>query len=97
MDERRRLVFSGRVQGIGFRMTAVHLAVDLPVSGTVRNLDDGDVELVVEGDAKDIETLLDRLREQFEGLIRTVTQDRSPSPLAGMPSRVPGRGIRVVY
>ena len=94
MSERRRVVFSGRVQGVGFRMTAVHLAQGLPLSGTVQNLPDGDVELVVEGAAADIDTLIDRLREHFDGLIRTVSQDR------GAPLKSPGGGppgIRVIH
>ena len=93
MNERRRIVFSGRVQGVGFRMTAVQLADDLPVYGTVENLADGDVELVVQGAASDIDTLVDRLREQFEGRLRTVTQERY-APLAP-PAGTHQRGIRV--
>jgi acylphosphatase len=94
MSERRRIVFSGRVQGVGFRMTAVHLAAGLPLSGTVQNLPDGDVELIAEGSAADIDTLIDRLREHFEGLIRTVSQDRS-TPTVPHPGTA--RGIRVIH
>jgi len=74
MTERRVILFSGRVQGVGFRMTAVHLAADLPLTGTVRNVDDGawdgggyggGVELIVEGAAGDIDRLVVRLSEQF--------------------------------
>jgi acylphosphatase len=83
-------VFSGRVQGVGFRATAVHLADDLPLGGTVQNLPDGDVELIVEGPAKDIDTLLDRLREHFDRCIRTVQQDASPG------TGLLGRGIRIL-
>ena len=75
-------------------MTAIQFAGDLPLSGTVENLDDGDVELVVQGATADIDTLLNRLREQFEGLIRTVTQERS-TPLA-LPTGMHTRGIRVI-
>ncbi len=46
--ERRTIYFSGRVQGIGFRYTAVQFARDLPLSGTVRNVRDGRVELILE-------------------------------------------------
>src|SRR6187455_864933 len=49
--ERRRVWYEGRVQGVGFRYTARGLAGGFPVSGYVRNLDDGRVELVAEGDA----------------------------------------------
>lgn len=46
---RRRVLFSGRVQGVGFRFTVATIAQRFPVSGTVRNLPDGSVELIEEG------------------------------------------------
>ncbi len=48
---RRRLTinYSGRVQGVGFRYTVKWLALGFEVTGTVRNLADGRVELVAEG------------------------------------------------
>lgn len=49
MDKRIRVIFNGRVQGVGFRYTARSLAGKHPVTGYVRNLDNGDVELVAEG------------------------------------------------
>jgi acylphosphatase len=91
MTERRVILFSGHVQGVGFRMTSIHMAADLPLAGTVCNLDDGDVELVVQGDSGDIDTLVERLREQFGSFIRTITQ-RSTQPTGS-----PGRGIRVIH
>lgn len=87
----RTVLFSGHVQGIGFRVTAVHLAHDLPLSGTVRNLDDDRVELVVAGEAKDIDTLIERLREHFGAFLRTV--DHTPCPDPGFPDQ----GIRITF
>ena len=48
---RRRLVifYSGRVQGVGFRYTVRTVAAGFEITGTVRNLADGRVELVAEG------------------------------------------------
>lgn len=77
--ERRIIIFSGRVQGVGFRMTAVHCARGLPLAGTVKNLPDGRVELDVQGERGDIESLLTRLAEHFGGNIRKV--DQNPHPL----------------
>ena len=97
MAERRVILFSGRVQGVGFRMTAVQLAADLPLTGTVRNLDngagwdDGGVELIIEGDATDIDRLVERLGEQFGSFIRRVSQHSVP------PAGLPGRGIRIIH
>ena len=47
---RRRVYFSGRVQGVGFRFTCQSLARGFEVAGYVRNLPDGRVELVAEGE-----------------------------------------------
>ncbi len=88
--EHRTLLFSGRVQGVGFRQTAVMLADGLPVGGTVRNLPDGRVELVVEGSATAIDQLIELLRERFGTFIRTVEQNH------GMVQGLP-HGIAVTY
>jgi len=45
----RRVFYSGRVQGVGFRWTTRDLAAEFEVCGTVRNLSDGRVELIVAG------------------------------------------------
>ena len=47
--ERRVVHYSGRVQGVGFRYTVRTLATRFAVTGFVRNLADGRVQLVVEG------------------------------------------------
>ncbi len=56
--ERRRTVFAGRVQGVGFRMTCASIARRHRIAGFVRNLPDGSVELVTEGDPGEIERFL---------------------------------------
>jgi acylphosphatase len=50
----RTVIFRGTVQGVGFRWTTMRLAGSYAVSGTVRNCDDGSVELVAEGDADEV-------------------------------------------
>ncbi len=57
-DERREVRYAGRVQGVGFRYTTRGIAARLPVTGLVRNLSDGTVELVVEGSPQDLDRLL---------------------------------------
>lgn len=86
----RTIHFSGRVQGVGFRATAVDLSRGLNLAGTVRNLPDGRVELVVEGSPGDIDRLLKRIHEHFGGYIRKVEQDTS-APRGLEP------GIRITY
>jgi acylphosphatase len=53
----------GRVQGVGFRYSAVRRAQGLAVTGTVSNLADGSVEVVAEGDAARLEQFLSWLRK----------------------------------
>ncbi len=51
---RRRLLFSGIVQGVGFRYWAVRESAPFSVTGYVRNLYDGSVEAVLEGPRDDV-------------------------------------------
>jgi acylphosphatase len=53
-DTRVRLVVVGAVQGVGFRYAARDVAVDLNVTGWVRNLSDGTVEIVVQGSPESV-------------------------------------------
>ena len=55
--------YSGRVQGIGFRHEAESIAHRLGLTGWVKNLTDGRVELLCEGPKEKIETLLSEIRE----------------------------------
>lgn len=73
----RMCYFSGDVQGVGFRYTAQHVARGFAVTGFVRNLPDGRVELVAEGEQKELERFLDALGQQMEGHIRTRTDSDS--------------------
>ncbi|CUS33438.1 acylphosphatase [Candidatus Nitrospira nitrificans] len=59
---RAHILVVGRVQGVGFRAFAARSAVQLGLSGGVRNLDDGRVELEVEGGRTVIEALLRELK-----------------------------------
>jgi acylphosphatase len=52
---RLHIFYSGRVQGVGFRYTLKSLAMGFEVTGTVRNLADGRVELVSEGTQDELE------------------------------------------
>ena len=64
MTVRRHIYFSGRVQGVGFRYSATYLARPLGLTGWVKNLWDGRVEMEVQGDGRAIERLLDGLQNQ---------------------------------
>lgn len=63
------LIYSGRVQGVGFRYTVRSLARRRPIAGYVKNLPDGTVELVVAGELAAINALLADVCEAFRGQI----------------------------
>ncbi|MBI4257570.1 MAG: acylphosphatase [Thaumarchaeota archaeon] len=56
---RLHIYVSGRVQGIGYRSYVKRRAQDLGVNGWVKNLSDGRVEVLAEGDADKVEQLLE--------------------------------------
>ena len=76
---RRTVLFSGRVQGVGFRYTTCRVAEDHAVTGYVRNLPDGRVEIVVEGDTSEVERFLTALKAEMASYIREVQQHDSPA------------------
>ena len=67
---RRRVLFHGRVQGVGFRYTTASIARRYPVVGFVRNLPDGSVELVAEAESSVLDQFLADLASEFAGNIR---------------------------
>jgi len=69
--------FSGRVQGVGFRYTAADLADELGVVGWVRNLPDGQVELLAEGEEEKLNDLLAQLKKYFRERISNIEIDWS--------------------
>ncbi len=69
--------YVGHVQGVGFRATVRSEAIGSPVTGIVRNRQDGSVELLVEGGRADIERLLAQVAERMEGRIRHETRQWS--------------------
>ena len=62
MNKRIHVFYSGRVQGVGFRMTAEEIAQGLGVVGWVKNLRDGRVELVAEADEPILREFLAEIR-----------------------------------
>src|SRR5262245_52973054 len=63
-DKTARMVhYSGQVQGVGFRLATVRIARDYPVTGWVKNLKDGRVQLVVEGPEEGVDKFLKAVRE----------------------------------
>lgn len=70
MRKRLQVFFSGSVQGVGFRYTARHLAERYAVRGFVRNLSNGQVELLVEGEEQELAEFLDGIAKKMADYIR---------------------------
>jgi acylphosphatase len=67
--ERREVYYQGRVQGVGFRYTARNAANRFEVTGYVRNLPDGRVMLVVEGEPAELDRFLGSLEAELDRYI----------------------------
>lgn len=87
---RRRFVFAGRVQGVGFRATAHHIARDHPLTGWVKNDPDGTVTLEIQGQPDAIARFIDELRRSLHRHIDTVV----PTDIQDLGAE---EGFRIAY
>jgi len=78
-DVAKHILFSGRVQGVGFRFTAHRVANTLGLTGFVRNLYDGRVEMLVQGSPDDIESCLESIKDTFSGYIEQIHIEEVPT------------------
>lgn len=75
----RRYIVRGSVQGVGYRYFAQLAASELKVTGTVRNLDDGSVEVVAAGTEDQLSQLAGRLRMgPSSAQVRGVDEQEAP-------------------
>jgi acylphosphatase len=72
--QRVTVFYSGRVQGVGFRATVRHVSRGYDVTGTVRNVPDGRVELVAEG-----------MKEELKAFLEAIAQGELGSYIAARP------------
>jgi len=78
-DVAKHVIFSGRVQGVGFRFTARRIAGRYELSGFVRNLPNGTVEMFAQGGAEDVACCLGDIGEAFAGYVKNAKiEDASP-------------------
>ena len=61
--KRMQIIYSGRVQGVGFRYTVKSVALGFEATGTVRNLGDGRVELIAEGSRAELDAFRQAVRD----------------------------------
>ncbi|HEY4300577.1 MAG TPA: acylphosphatase [Candidatus Didemnitutus sp.] len=73
--------FEGRVQGVGFRYQTLQVAREYEVSGYVRNLPDGRVQLEAEGSSAEVGAFVVAVAERMTGFIRRT--ERIPGQRAG--------------
>jgi acylphosphatase len=69
--QQMHVIFLGDVQGVGFRATTQHFALQLGLSGTVQNLSDGSVELYAHGAEEQLNKLLHLIHQNFGDSIRS--------------------------
>ena len=76
-----RLYYSGEVQGVGFRWTAQRVARSFGLSGFARNLVDGRVEVLAQGEGLGLKSFLQAIASEFEGNIQGIERiDLAPDP-----------------
>ena len=66
----KHIIFIGRVQGVGFRFTAHRAAGRHQLTGFVRNVPNGTVEMLAQGRPEDIDDCIQDIKEYFAGYIR---------------------------
>ena len=69
MVKRYEVIFSGMVQGVGFRFSARNLAIRYKIKGVVMNLPDGKVKLLAQGQREDLDDFLHDLKDEFKRYI----------------------------
>ena len=66
----KRVIYHGRVQGVGFRYTSRGIAKRFDVVGFVRNLNDGTVELLAQGEPEEVDGFLAAVGERLAANIK---------------------------
>ena len=74
-----QVFYEGYVQGVGFRWTVKRIAKGYEVTGWVRNLDDGRVELQAMGEDKEVRDFLDAIKQsELKACIRHAEEHEIP-------------------
>jgi acylphosphatase len=77
-----QVFYEGRVQGVGFRYSIKQIAKGFNVTGWVRNLADGRVEMQIAGEEDELRAFLEAIRESE---LRALIKDESQNALATAP------------
>jgi acylphosphatase len=85
---RKHVLYTGRVQGVGFRYTTQGIARGFSIAGYVRNMPDGRVELVAEGEESEVRAFLASVARHWTGSITETSEtDELAQGLAGFTIR----------
>lgn len=89
MDVRWHIFFIGRVQGVGFRYTCRELSKQHSVTGWVKNLPDGSVEMIVEGDVTTVRAYVTDVCDSTHGRVdnREITKSDATGEFDSMQIR----------
>ena len=86
-----QVFYEGHVQGVGFRWSVQNIAKGFDVTGSVRNLHDGRVEVLATGDDEEVRAFLDAI---LQSELRAHIKKHNESPLAEPPAF---RGFEIRY
>ena len=78
-----QVFYEGNVQGVGFRYSVKQIAKGFDVTGSVRNLHDGRVELLATGEQEEVRAFLDAIGQSE---LRAHIKKQSEAPLANPPA-----------
>jgi len=78
-----QVFYEGNVQGVGFRWSVRNIAKGFDVTGSVRNLPDGRVELQTNGDDEEVRAFLEAI---LQSELRAHIKKQSESPLPNPPA-----------
>ena len=74
----KRIIFKGRVQGVGFRFTTRRIGQRYDLTGYVKNLPDGSVEALLQGIDADVQACTNDIQDAFGGYIRDMKSTDQP-------------------
>lgn len=75
MKKQLHAYFTGRVQGVGFRFTCQDIAREMGITGWVKNLTDGRVEVLAESEEEKVSEFFSRLKHYFSRYIQDAQAD----------------------
>jgi acylphosphatase len=73
-----KVIYRGRVQGVGFRYQTCRVADRFNISGSVKNLSDGSVELIAQGEKKTVDSFIKSVNQTLSNNIMSSVETSIP-------------------